>query len=78
MPGLFADPVLQAGFAVLVVFTPICIVVTGLRFYAARLVKRRLAMEDWLALGALICFLLWVVFLSISKSRCRALIRSKQ
>lgn len=72
MPGLFADPALRAGFVVVVVFTPICMVVTGLRFYAARLMKRRLAMEDWFAFGALLCLLLWVVFLSIMASNIRA------
>ena len=69
MPGLFADPVLQAGFAVLVVFTPICIIAVGLRFWSVRLTKRRVGMEDWLALGALICFLLWVIILILSVSK---------
>lgn len=67
MLEILTDPVLRAGFAVLVVFTPISVIATGLRFYAAKLMKRRFAMEDWLALGALVCLLLWVVFLSLSK-----------
>jgi hypothetical protein len=68
MPAFLNDPVLQAGFAVLVVFTPISTAVVALRFYTAKLTKRRIGMEDWLALGALICLFLWVVFLSLSKS----------
>ncbi len=68
MPGLFANPVLQAGFAVTILFTPICIAVTGMRFWAARLTKRSVGMEDWFALGALVFYLLWVIFLALSKS----------
>jgi hypothetical protein len=68
MPDLFSDPDLQAGFAVTVVFTPLSIIVTGLRFYATRLSKRRIGFEDWWAFGALICFLVWTVFISLSES----------
>ncbi|KAI9154646.1 benzoate 4-monooxygenase cytochrome P450 [Paramyrothecium foliicola] len=65
MSALFADPALQAGFAVVVIFTPLSVVITGLRFWASRLSNRPIGTEDWLALGALICLLLWVVFLSL-------------
>ena len=71
MPGLFSNPDLEAGFAVTVVFSPICLVVTGLRFWSARLTERRVGMEDWFALAAMVCFLLWVLFLGLSKSTCR-------
>ena len=69
MSGLFADPILQAGFAVLVVINPICIIVAGVRFYAARLTKRRVAMGNWFAAGTFICLVFRVVFLSLNKSQ---------
>lgn len=64
---LFSNPVLEAGVVTLAVFTPICIVVTALRFYCAKLAKRRIAIEDWLACAALVTLLLWVILLSLSK-----------
>ena len=65
MPGLFANLVLEAGFAVLVIFTLICIIVTGLRFYTARSAKRGFTTEGRLALGAFICLVLWVIVLRL-------------
>lgn len=41
-----------ATFIVLIVFTPLGIILTGLRFFAARRGARELSYEDWLAVVA--------------------------
>jgi hypothetical protein len=66
--GLQTNPVLMAGFIVVLVFFPLSFLVTGMRFWATKLAKRSLAAEDWFALGALIAFILWVIFLAMSTS----------
>ncbi|CAI6079734.1 unnamed protein product [Clonostachys chloroleuca] len=63
--GLQTNPVLMAGFIVVLVFFPLSFLVTGMRFWATKLAKRSLAAEDWFALGALIAFILWVIFLAM-------------
>ncbi|KAI0117976.1 integral membrane protein [Nemania sp. FL0031] len=54
------DPYQAAGLVVVFIFTPVCIIATGLRFWASRLSLGKVGIEDWLALGALITFLGWV------------------
>lgn len=69
---VFEDTVQRAVFFLLVIFTPICIVITYLRFRTLQITGRKVGSEDWLALAALFCFLAWVVcasFGALSYSR---------
>lgn len=54
---VFKDAVSGALFTVIIVFGVFTIVVTTLRFIAARRAKRRPALEDWLALSCELVFL---------------------
>ncbi|RYO78505.1 hypothetical protein DL766_009225 [Monosporascus sp. MC13-8B] len=60
---LFNDPLQSAGFVILIIFTPLCIAATALRFVSSWMTLRKASKEDWLALGALLFFLGWVVCL---------------
>jgi hypothetical protein len=46
-------------FVVAIVFMPITIFATGLRFWLTRLPGRKVSLEDWFALLALITFLVY-------------------
>lgn len=55
---IYEDSTQLAQFATLLVFTPLGIVVTALRFVAVRRVTRKAGVEDWLAVIATIFFIL--------------------
>ncbi|KAK2613262.1 hypothetical protein N8I77_000185 [Diaporthe amygdali] len=59
--NIFENKEQTAVFFLLIVFTPICILVTCLRFRASQLTGRKVAVEDWMALGSLLCFLAWAI-----------------
>lgn len=67
--NMFANPLLGAFFVLIVVFTPISIVATALRFYVSRSSLGKVGVEDWLALAALLVFLAYVG--CVSKSKCK-------
>lgn len=58
--NLFNDSVQGAVLVIFIIFTPICILATTLRFVSSRISLGKPGIEDWLALGALIFFLTWV------------------
>ncbi|KID73851.1 benzoate 4-monooxygenase cytochrome P450, partial [Metarhizium brunneum ARSEF 3297] len=64
--GIFNDPVQSLVFAVGLVFTPICVIATALRFIASRVSLGKIGIEDWLALGALVFYITWTVITGIS------------
>lgn len=59
---VFEDPVSGALFVVLIVFGVFTIVVTALRFIAARQTKRQPSLEDWLALSSELVYLAFTAF----------------
>ncbi|KAI0455319.1 hypothetical protein F5B21DRAFT_193676 [Xylaria acuta] len=59
---VFDSPDQTATFFLCVFTTPICILLTVLRFTSAQRHARKIGLEDWLALAALIIFLVWVGF----------------
>lgn len=63
--GIFNDPVQSLVFAVGLVFTPICVIATALRFTASRVSLGKIGIEDWLALGALVFYITWTVITGI-------------
>lgn len=64
---VYKDSVSGALFTVLIVFGVFTIVVTTLRFIAARRAKRRPSLEDWLALSSEIVFLASAASSSVGK-----------
>lgn len=64
---VFDEPQAGACFALSLVFSPICIAATALRFLATRRAGRKIAWDDWHALAGLVFFLaytgyvFWVV-----------------
>jgi uncharacterized iron-regulated membrane protein len=54
---VFDEPQAGACFALSLVFSPICIAATGLRFLATRRAGRKIAWDDWHALTGLVFFL---------------------
>lgn len=63
--GIFNDPVQSLVFAVSLVFTPICVIATALRFIASRVSLGKIGIEDWFALGALVFYITWTVITGI-------------
>lgn len=55
--GVFQDHEQATGWTLSVVFGPICIFATVLRFVATRCDRRSVGWEDWHAVLALLCFL---------------------
>lgn len=55
---IYEDSTQLAQFVTLIVFTPLGIAVTALRFVAVRRVTRKVGVEDWLAVIATIFFIL--------------------
>lgn len=55
---IYKDSAQFSQFITLIIFTPLGIVVTALRFVAVRRVARKVGSEDWLALIATIFFIL--------------------
>lgn len=73
------DDNLQGSCAIVfIIFTPICLIATGLRFVASRVALGKIGLEDWLALAALSFYLVWIVASSFGKdpSPCSTHIRS--
>lgn len=65
---IFNDSLQGSVFLVFVIFTPLCILATALRFVASHMATRGAGIEDWFALGALVFFLAWVITSSFGKS----------
>lgn len=65
---VYKDAVAGALFTVLIVFGLFTIVVTTLRFIAARRTKRQPSLEDWLALSSELVYLAFTVFSLTGKS----------
>ncbi|KAI0964938.1 hypothetical protein F4678DRAFT_454355 [Xylaria arbuscula] len=63
MGGIYDDPQQGAGFTLTLIFTPICILCTVLRFLATKRAGRRYTWDDWFALLALLSFLPYVAYL---------------
>ncbi|KAK6219287.1 putative Hybrid PKS-NRPS biosynthetic cluster [Pestalotiopsis sp. IQ-011] len=57
---VFDDGLQGAALVIFIVFTPLCMLATALRFVSSRISFGRQGIEDWLALGALVFFLIWV------------------
>lgn len=57
----------RAGFFVCVITAPICILATILRFVATKRTSRKLGLEDWFALLALLPYLTYTVMFMWSK-----------
>ena len=57
----------RAGFFVCIITAPICILATILRFVATRRTSRKLGLEDWFALLALLPYLTYTVMFLWSK-----------
>ncbi|KAI0097725.1 hypothetical protein GGR51DRAFT_459326 [Nemania sp. FL0031] len=64
--GFLDNPDQRAAFFISVLVTPVCILLTVLRFTSARRVGRKVGLEDWFALVALFFYLVWVVFALVS------------
>lgn len=56
---VFDDKAHGTGFVVAVVTIPICILATALRFYISKLPGKKIGLEDWFALVALLAFLVY-------------------
>ncbi|KAI1100575.1 hypothetical protein F4804DRAFT_318584 [Jackrogersella minutella] len=52
----------RAAFFICIFTTPICILVTILRFVTAKRTGRNIGLEDWLALVAFFVYMFWVAF----------------
>ncbi|KAI1170213.1 hypothetical protein F4777DRAFT_595401 [Nemania sp. FL0916] len=63
MSGIYDNPQQGAAFTLALLFTPICILCTILRFLATKRAGRRYSWDDWFALLALLSFLPYVVYL---------------
>ncbi|KAI1090156.1 integral membrane protein [Rostrohypoxylon terebratum] len=61
--NVFDDPLQAAGFVLIIILTPLCLLATALRFAATWITLRKYGIEDWLALGALLFYLAWVICL---------------
>lgn len=57
-----------ATFFLCIFTTPICVLLTLLRFTTTQRRGRNIGLEDWLALAALIIFLVWVGYALAGKS----------
>ena len=51
-----------AAFVVTLITLPICVLVTILRFVVIKRAGRKIAVEDWFALGALFPYLAWSIY----------------
>ncbi|PFH63415.1 hypothetical protein XA68_10004 [Ophiocordyceps unilateralis] len=61
--GIAQDSLAAVSFVVCVVTAPLCLVATLFRFAAAVRIGRRVSIEDWCALAALIVFLAFVALI---------------
>ena len=59
-----------ATFVVTLITLPICVLVTVLRFVVIKRSGRKLAVEDWLAFGALFPYLAWSIYGLVRKWVC--------
>ncbi|KAI1271898.1 hypothetical protein F5Y07DRAFT_325795 [Xylaria sp. FL0933] len=59
---VFDSPDQTATFFLCIFTTPICILLTVLRFTSTQRRGRKIGLEDWLALAALIIYLAWVAY----------------
>lgn len=64
---VFDDGLQGAALVIFIVFTPLCMLATALRFVSSRISFGRQGIEDWLALGALVFFLIWVALSCFGK-----------
>jgi drug/metabolite transporter (DMT)-like permease len=65
--NVFQDPQETAAWVVCIIFTPICILATVLRFVATKRAGRAFGWEDWFALLGLVFFLPYIGYLIYSK-----------
>ncbi|KAI2473090.1 integral membrane protein [Annulohypoxylon bovei var. microspora] len=61
--NVFNDPLQAAGFVLIIILTPLCILATVLRFVASWMTLHKTGKEDWLALGSLAFYLAWIICL---------------
>ncbi|KAI8949603.1 hypothetical protein F4801DRAFT_552681 [Xylaria longipes] len=60
--GVFDSADQTATFFLCIFTTPICVLLTVLRFSTTQRRSRKIGLEDWLALAALIFYLVWVAY----------------
>ncbi|KAK7973235.1 hypothetical protein PG988_007369 [Apiospora saccharicola] len=58
--NVFNDPIQAAGFVVILIFGPISILATVLRFVCSRISLGKHGKDDWLALAAEVSYLAWI------------------
>ena len=58
--NVFNDPIQGAGFVIIMVFGPISVVATVLRFVCSRISLGKHGKDDWLALAAELVYLAWI------------------
>jgi hypothetical protein len=63
--GSLNDPLQTGVFVLSIIFTPLCIISTVLRFVASKISLGKVGAEDWLALAALLVFLAYIVCVSV-------------
>ena len=57
--NVFNDSEAATGFVLAVLAMPICCLATGLRFVSTKRAGKKIGMEDWFALLALVTFLIY-------------------
>lgn len=65
---IFDSQIQGIFFVIIIIFAPLCTLAVVLRFIACRMARRKLGLEDWFALLALIIYLASSIVCAIGES----------